>query len=611
MQPASESRSSLSSAVRQLLLYGVALLTLFIFWQTGADNASINSQMLKRADSIKSANYAEFAELMAELERKSFEISGQEQLHFRYLQGWQAAYIGDYAKAIPILDSAIRDSEDIVLRTRATATMVNLLSIAKNYEQAFLRLNQLLEALPSINDPDAQEQALRVAALLYSQVGQHDLAVSYANRLNLSSPNARDVCTAHELNLRVITARDAGKTQRVSPDYDAAISQCRAAGELVFANLITSYVARILIAQDRFDDAIKLLRERYDEAQNTRYPPLTSEFDSLLAQSYRQTGMIDEARRYALRAVAGAPGNAYRESSVNAFRLLYLIAKEQGDAKSALQFHEKFMTADKGYMDDVTARQVAFQRVKHEVDANKLQIESLNKQNQVLQLERKLSDTAVENIRLYIALLLVILAFIGLWAYRTKRSQLHFMKLSRRDGLTGVFNRPHFMDVAEQTLSNSKAAGQEVCIAVCDLDHFKRINDTFGHAAGDAVLKQGAGCFQEYLRKEDVVGRLGGEEFGIVLVDCTIAIAQERCEKIREALLQVTIPNGDPDYKASASFGVSSTSLSGYELRQLLADSDAALYQAKRGGRNRVVQYQPRSMSPKPSFDGNVHPAGT
>jgi diguanylate cyclase (GGDEF)-like protein len=111
------------------------------------------------------------------------------------------------------------------------------------------------------------------------------------------------------------------------------------------------------------------------------------------------------------------------------------------------------------------------------------------------------------------------------------------------------------------------------------------------------------------LRKQDIVGRLGGEEFGVVLVDCNLSIAQERCEKLREALMTVAIPNGDANFKPSASFGLTSTASSGYILRQLLADADAALYQAKRGGRNRVIQFQPR---PAPqSFESNPHHAGT
>jgi diguanylate cyclase (GGDEF)-like protein len=104
----------------------------------------------------------------------------------------------------------------------------------------------------------------------------------------------------------------------------------------------------------------------------------------------------------------------------------------------------------------------------------------------------------------------------------------------------------------------------------------------------------------------DIVGRLGGEEFGIVLVNCDIATAQERCEQLRLAFTTLTVPNGNDEMFTSASFGVTTTRLSGYELRLLLADADAALYQAKRSGRNRVVQYCQRQSeaSPDPSTSG-------
>src|SRR5262249_29958284 len=134
------------------------------------------------------------------------------------------------------------------------------------------------------------------------------------------------------------------------------------------------------------------------------------------------------------------------------YRVLYLVAKQQGDAKAALDYHEKFAAADKAYLDDITAQQLAYQRVKHEVTANKLQIETLNKQNQVLQLERKLDAKEIENVRLYVALLIVVLAFIAFWAYKTKRSQLHFMNLARRASLTEITNRQHFIELAEGAL---------------------------------------------------------------------------------------------------------------------------------------------------------------
>src|SRR5262249_40799621 len=133
--------------------------------------------------------------------------------------------------------------------------------------------------------------------------------------------------------------------------------------------------------------------------------------------------------------------------------------------------------------------------------ANKLQVDALNKQNHVLQLERQLSGKAVETSRLYIVLLTMTVLFIGLWAYRTKKSQLHFQTLSRLDGLTGICNRPYFIAQAEKALENSRRSGEHLCIILCDLDHFKSINDRYGHATGDFVLKRTVSACKVHLNK--------------------------------------------------------------------------------------------------------------
>jgi diguanylate cyclase (GGDEF)-like protein len=224
--------------------------------------------------------------------------------------------------------------------------------------------------------------------------------------------------------------------------------------------------------------------------------------------------------------------------------------------------------------------------VKHETLANQLEIQSLNRRNEVLTLER-------ENNRLYIALLISILAFIALWAYKTKRSQVHFMRLSQRDALTGIANRPYFTERAERTLEADRKIGRETSIVVVDLDHFKAINDRYGHAAGDRVLQQTVATCESLLRPQDLFGRFGGEEFGILLSGCSLEVASQRCERLREAVASVSAPEFGMESTVTASFGVSSTKVSGYELKTLLAHADAALYSAKRAGRNCVMAYDP------------------
>lgn len=329
----------------------------------------------------------------------------------------------------------------------------------------------------------------------------------------------------------------------------------------------------------------------YEEARSTHYPRLISAFDALLAEAYRGKGATALARQYALDTIDSAVKSAFTEPLVSAYRVLYEIAKEQGDFESALAFHEKYTAADKGYLDDASVRRLAYQKVNHEAIANKLQVEALNRQNHALHLERELAGKAVETSRLYIAMLILILAFIALWAYMTKRSQLHFMGLSQLDGLTGICNRPHFIDQAERALEFHRQSRREVCVILCDLDHFKAINDKYGHATGDFVLQRTVEACNAHLRESDIFARVGGEEFAILLPGCEVDEARRRAEQLRVTIAATNVYRGVAKATVSASFGVAASSLSGYELRQLMAHADAALYQAKHAGRNRVVLY--------------------
>jgi diguanylate cyclase (GGDEF)-like protein len=274
---------------------------------------------------------------------------------------------------------------------------------------------------------------------------------------------------------------------------------------------------------------------------------------------------------------------------VIATRVLYELAKDRGDFKSALAFHERYAAADRGYVDDNNARQLAYSKAVDEGVANKLQIASLSKQNQVLKLQKALAAEALKTSRLYATLLMTVLAFVGLWAYRTKRSQLHFMNLSRLDGLTGICNRQHFISQAEFALKRARESQQELSIILCDLDHFKAINDRHGHATGDLVLRETVARCRTHLHPREVFGRFGGEEFSILLPASGPETALQRAEELRTAVTAISVGFGSGEFKVSASFGIAATGSSGYDLRRLLADADSALYQAKAAGRNRVL----------------------
>jgi diguanylate cyclase (GGDEF)-like protein len=130
-----------------------------------------------------------------------------------------------------------------------------------------------------------------------------------------------------------------------------------------------------------------------------------------------------------------------------------------------------------------------------------------------------------------------------------------------------------------------------LCIVLCDLDHFKAVNDRHGHAMGDFVLQETVSRCRIQLQAREIFGRFGGEEFSILLPGCGLEAARQRAEQMRSSIAGISVGFGGGELRVSASFGIATTSTSGYELRQLLAHADSALYQAKRAGRNRVALY--------------------
>jgi diguanylate cyclase (GGDEF)-like protein len=562
------------------------LLTLLMLPAWAADE-DVGAQ-LRLADQVKTSDHRHFIETIESVSKDLEQLSPQNQQYVLYLLSWRKAYEGNYQAAIDGLSDLLKRIEDPVLQLRARATQVNVLSISARYNEAFALLTPMLQSLKAVSDPDAREQALGVAALLYNQVEQYSLGLEYAEMLIKEDWQARGTCKGGQLKFEALYK--SGQLANQLDAAEAAVLACSAIGEFVRANLIRTYIARLYVERNRLEDALALL-DAYDaEVASTRYPILISEFDALRAHIANSLGRSQVAKRLAKSAITNGVQNQYTEPLVTAYRVLYEIARAEGDTAAALNYHEKFSAADKGYLDDVSARQIAYEKVKHEMLARQLEIDALNKQNEILQLER-------ENDRLYIALLISILAFIALWAYKTKRLQMHFMRLSQRDGLTGIANRPHFINRAEHLLDVSRKGNQDLCVVLADLDYFKAINDRFGHAAGDFVLKRTVEVCQRHMRPQDLFGRFGGEEFGIVLVGCELAVARERCEQLRLAVDSVTAPEYGMHSNITASFGVASASNSGYDLRTLLAHADAALYQAKREGRNCVIAYEPNRGS--------------
>lgn len=182
-------------------------------------------------------------------------------------------------------------------------------------------------------------------------------------------------------------------------------------------------------------------------------------------------------------------------------------------------------------------------------------------------------------------------AILGMSTDITERKRLEdeLLRLATTDELTNLNNRRHFFNLAEQTLSRSRRYREPLALLMCDIDFFKHINDTFGHSIGDQVLQQVAEIIKRTLRDTDIAGRIGGEEFAIMLVQTSTENAQEVAERLRQNIENSHIISEDGHLvPLTISIGIAIPTYPIETLATLLQHADQALYQSKRTGRNKV-----------------------
>jgi len=192
---------------------------------------------------------------------------------------------------------------------------------------------------------------------------------------------------------------------------------------------------------------------------------------------------------------------------------------------------------------------------------------------------------------------------------RIARYHAELMRLATTDPLTGLLNRRSFFDRGMAELRKARRAGQPACFLMLDVDHFKKINDTYGHKTGDVVLKALADKLSAALRPGDLAGRLGGEEFAVLLPETTLDAALIAAQRLCDGIAQMEVRPEDQIVKFTVSIGAADFEKDALTLQPAMDRADAALYRAKAEGRNRVILAKP---APEPARNpiGEFAPSG-
>jgi diguanylate cyclase (GGDEF)-like protein len=557
------------------------------FWAPASASVAFDSK-LREADVIRTSDPAKFQQILTDLDGLADSATKQQRDELEFMHAYQMVRMGDMHGAISKFKELHAGAASDDIRYRSGAMLANAYAITREFREGLVVAEETIASSADIKDRDTRHHGLVASGILYNQVGEYELGRRYARQVLDDSANDRNRCIAR--NLLVESSLHLGGS---FPDEEAvgALRQCEEIGDETLAGFSRIYLARKWRNEGRTQEAARLLEDHLSEIESTGYQRLIGEVHSLLAEMKLVLGDKSAARKHAEAAIALNGGLVDSLPLVVAYKTLFDITEQEGDTAAALELYKKYASAERGYREDVAAREMAYQIVRAQSFQQGKEIELLKKKNEVLQLQHRVSEQKAQSSRLLILLLVVLVGSVGYWALKTKRVQVSLRRMAETDALTGLCNRHHFTQQSLQTLGQAARAGEDVALVMFDLDHFKSINDRFGHDTGDWALKKVAEHCRTFCRRVDHLGRLGGEEFAILLSGCDLRGAKRVAEDCRVRIASIDAQPSGHRFLITASFGVTASSLSGYDLAKLLSHADKALYRSKREGRNRVTVF--------------------
>ena len=259
-----------------------------------------------------------------------------------------------------------------------------------------------------------------------------------------------------------------------------------------------------------------------------------------------------------------------------------------GQSAAALADYKRYIELQQKLQGKMRLEQGRMLEYEYEIRRREFENKQLRMQAAARQQELATLETVRRWQWLTIALGAMLLALLSSLAWRQRRKSRRLRDLTLLDPLTGVANRPGIERKAAHALAAAVRDGTPLSLLMLDLDHFKSINDRYGHAAGDKVLRATTEAWKAELRGRDPLGRIGGEEFVVVCPGTTLDQALVIAGRLRESALALRFPDIDPELRISVSIGAAQSRKTGDSCDALIDRADAALYRAKQQGRDRV-----------------------
>lgn len=521
------------------------------------------------------------------LRRSVDEIPLRQRTRLDLMEARNRLLAGEVDVGLGLLEKVLARPVDLDHRLRALELAASGAGTDHRYELSFAYLYQALKLLPRTSDATRRASILVMASRFHFQAGEQALAMEYMSEAvaaaRLSDDDRMRCVVQLDLAYQQMEAGLAGLAiETAGPMW----TTCQATEDPVLIGVAMMTMGNAMRHVGRGDQAIGWLERAVDQH-------LESGFKAGLSESRYFLGMalLDAGRAEAgIALLTDVVDHFERTQSWQLLIELHgtlAIAFEQLDQPArALEHLRAQLEADQKFNDVQRSLRIAYQQAEFENQRRQQELALLRKQNEIYELELQARDSRVQARRVgWVMAAVVALLLVGLLV-RFRLDRRRFRRLSERDGLTGLYNHSLFHKTSDRALSQDRQEGRPSALVAADVDLFKQVNDRYGHQAGDAVLTYLGGLLRDVFPPPCIVGRVGGEEFGVFLPDQNRLQARQRIEELRRRLAPVEYDGHS--IEVTLSFGLAEARRES-RLEALRARADDALYRAKRAGRNELI----------------------
>jgi diguanylate cyclase (GGDEF)-like protein len=430
-----------------------------------------------------------------------------------------------------------------------------------NFKEAYEFYGQALKIFQDIGNQEKEASVITSLGTISSAEGNHSRAMEFFQRalFLLDSPDeSRAKCvTLNNLALAQIrlsenekALKNALDSLRIIKNLGLPSVECSILDTL---GLVYLSCGNFVKAEETLKACLGLSIQMENEQ---------TEFEARLnlGRVFLQTGDLEQAQLYFVNGLELANQRNLKLYQYKYHEMLTSIFERWGDNQHALYHYKEFHNAKNQVLSESAHYRLENLKILHK-------LEKARKESEILWLQNRALEQEIE-------------------VRRQEHAELE--RLATTDPLVGLFNRRHFFTLGEYELEKSFQTGAPLSLILVDIDHFKQVNDNFGHSTGDQALISISRIISENARKGDICCRIGGEEFVILLPEADLNNGKEVAERLRLAIFSCPLHINQNFINLTASLGVVQTSSQDASLVDVLARADQALYRAKSGGRNKI-----------------------